>query len=460
MKILSSARARLTAVGASMLVLGGCVSLSADGGLNEVSSLTGARTGVAVQLSKEAPSDEERARIGALLGQPLTPDSAVQIALLNNRDLKVALAELGVAEADFVQSGRLSNPGLSFSRVSGGGVTEVDRGISFNIASLITLPLRRGIERNRFEQGKLAAAQQATATAGETRRAFFEAVAARQTAEFMEQVNQSAQASAELASRMKAVGNWSKLDQAREQVYYAQTIAQLARARLDVTTTRERLVQLLALDEDQLAFSLPARLPDLPKAPREVSSAETQAFGQRLDVQIAQRDAQATAKALGLTRATGFINVFDAGYADKSTTGSPRERGYAISLELPIFDWGTARTARAEASYMEAVHRTAAAAIRARSEVRQAYATYRTDYDLALHYRDEVVPLRKSISDEMLLRYNGMLASTFELLADARDQAVSVNAAINAQRDFWIADTTLQAVISGGPAKSQMSTAQ
>jgi outer membrane protein TolC len=460
MKIHSSVRARLTAVGACVLFLGGCASFSPDGGLNDVSRLTQTRTGVAVQLSKGAPTDDERAKIGALLGQPLTPDSAVQIALLNNRDLKVALAELGVAEADFVESGRLSNPGVSFSRVSGGSVTEVDRGISFNIASLIALPMRLGIERNRFEQGKLAAALQATTIAGETRRAFFEAVAAQQTAEFMEQVNQSAQASAELASRMKAVGNWSKLDQAREQVYYAETMAQLARARLDVTTTRERLAQLLGLDDNQLAFPLPTRLPDLPKAPREVGSAEAQAFSQRLDVQIAQRDTQATADALGLTRATGFINVFDAGYADKSTTGSPRERGYAISLELPIFDWGAARTARAEALYMEAVHRTAAAAIRARSEVRQAYAAYRTNYDLAVHYRDEVVPLRKSISDEMLLRYNGMLASTFELLADARDQMVSVNAAINAQRDFWIADTTLQAVIGGGPAKSQMSTAQ
>ena len=164
---------------------------------------------------------------------------------------------------------------------------------------------------------------------------------------------------------------------------------------------------------------------------------------------MAKRDAEATASALGLTKMTGFINVFDAGYINKNEPGKPRANGYEISLELPIFDWGGARVAKAESLYMQAVHRTADTAIRARSEVREAYSAYRTAYDLAKHYRDEVVPLRKKISDEVLLRYNGMLISVFELLADAREQIASVNASIEAQRDFWLAETDLQAAING-----------
>jgi outer membrane protein TolC len=99
---------------------------------------------------------------------------------------------------------------------------------------------------------------------------------------------------------------------------------------------------------------------------------------------------------------------------------------------------------------MRAVHRTGEVAVKARSEVREAYAGYRAAYDIARHYRDEVVPVRKQIADEVLLRYNGMLASTFELLAEAREQLASVNAAIAAQRDFWIADTNLQSAMNGG----------
>jgi outer membrane protein TolC len=201
-----------------------------------------------------------------------------------------------------------------------------------------------------------------------------------------------------------------------------------------------------------LDYTIPDRLPDLPKSLTEVNDIEAQAMQQRLDVQIARQAASATASALGLTRATGFINVLELGYANKSQTGEPRQNGYEIELALPLFDWGAARRARAEAIYMQAVQRTADTAIRARSEVREAYSAYRTRHDIARHYLDEVVPLRKRISDEVLLRYNGMLASVFELLTDSRAQVSSVNAAIEAQRDFWIAETNLQAAINGNGA--------
>lgn len=72
-----------------------------------------------------------------------------------------------------------------------------------------------------------------------------------------------------------------------------------------------------------------------------------------------------------------------------------------------------------------------------------------TSYDVATHYRDEVVPLRKTISDELLLRYNGMLASVFELLTDAREQIGAVNGYIDALKDYWLAETDLQMAVGG-----------
>jgi outer membrane protein TolC len=439
------------AIALAALILTGCATFSKDGGIDSVSTLTKERTGQTVQREKSA--DDAKATqtaVNQILAKPLTPDSAVQLALANNKGLQAAFAELGVAEASLVQAGRLRNPGYSFGRLRGGGDTEIDRSIMFDFVGLLTMPLRTNIEGRRFEQAKLQAASEAVQLAADTRKAYFTALAAQQSAQYAEQVATAAEASAELAQRLARVGNWSKLDQAREQVFHADAITQLARARHNATAAREQLTRLLGLWGANTAFKLPERLPDLPKAPNEVADMETQAMSQRLDIQMARRDAEATASSLGLTRATGFINVFDAGYANKSETGKPRENGYEISLELPIFDWGGARTARAEATYMQSVHRTADAAIRARSEVRESYSAYRTTYDVAKHYRDEVVPLRKRISDEVMLRYNGMLASVFELLTDARDQVGSVNTAIEAQRDFWIAETNLQNAINGG----------
>ncbi|CAL61743.1 Outer membrane efflux protein [Herminiimonas arsenicoxydans] len=443
-------RLKMLAIALSALILAGCATFSSDGGLASVSAITKERTGYPVQR-EQAKQDRTsiESTIRQLTAQPLTPDTAVHIALLNNKGLQASLADLGIAEADLVQAGRMRNPGFSFGRLRGGSEVEIDRSIMFDLAGLLTMPMRSEIEGRRFEQAKLQAASQAIQLAADSRKAYFNAVAAQQTALYMEQVASAAEAGAELAQQMTRVGNWSRLDQAREQVFYANAIAQLARARHNATASREQLTRHLGLWGRDTAYTLPARLPDIPTAPNDALNIESQAMAQRLDVNMARRDAEATAKALGFTHVSGFINVFDAGYANKSTTGKPRENGYEISLELPLFDWGGARVARAEATYMQAVHRVADTAVKARSEVRQAYSAYRTTHDLARHYSQEIVPLRKKISDEVLLRYNGMLASVFELLSDARDQINSVNAAIEAQRDFWLAETDLQAAVNG-----------
>lgn len=453
---------RAAAAGAMLLLLGGCASFSRDGGLDDVSALSSQRTGLDLRLPKaDAGHAAAEAALSQLLKEPVTADSAVRVALLNNRGLRAALAELGVAEADLVQAGRLANPGFSFSRMSGGGETEIERSVMFDLVGLLTMPIRREIESRRFDSAKLAAANEAVRLALETRKAWFRAVAAQQSALYARQVREAAEASAELAQRMAKVGNLSSLDQAREQAFSSEAAAQLARARHNATAAREQLARLMGVWGEHSAFRLPDRLPELPANVREAGKLESLAMQQRLDLRLAKLDAEATARALGLTRATGVVNVLDAGYANASKSGAPRENGYEIEVSLPIFDWGGARVAKAEMLYMGAVHRTAGTAVNARSQVREAYSAYRTSYDVARRYRDELVPLRKKISEETLLRYNGMLMSVFELLADARAQIAGVNAAIDAQRDFWIAETDLQAAITGtgGSSISMASTA-
>ncbi|MES2933093.1 MAG: TolC family protein [Pseudomonadota bacterium] len=435
---------------ASCLAFSGCANFSPDGGLDAVSSLTQARTGHAIQRDDLAePVTHTQATVSQMLIQPLDVDSAVKIALRNNQGLQAALANLGVAEADLVQAGRIKNPGFSFGRMRNGDEIEIERSIMFDLLGLLTMPIRRGIEKNRFEQTVVQTAAQAVQLAADTRRAYFNAIAAQQSAQYLVQVQSAAEAGAELGQRMAKAGNWSQLDQAREQVFYADATAQVLRAQHHASTTREQLTRLLGLANGN-EIKLPDRLPDLPKSPADIGQLEAQAITQRLDIQLAKYDVAATARALGLSQASGFINVLDAGYVNQSNSGKARANGYEVSLELPIFDWGRARNAKAKALYTQALHHSADIALRAGSDVREAYSAYHTSYQLARHYRDEVVPLRKTISDEVLLRYNGMLTGVFELLADAREQIHSVNAAIEAQRDFWIADTGLRNAVNGG----------
>ncbi|MCC6195501.1 MAG: TolC family protein [Burkholderiales bacterium] len=441
----------LAFLGALAVVLGACTSFSPDGGMVEVRSLAQERIGQAVPVAGDA--EAVRAAVDALLAKPLTADAAVEVALLNNPGLAARLAELGLAEADLVQAGRLRNPVFAYSNKRNSDITQIERTFLVNVAALVFMPLALDIEQRRFEQAKLGAALDIVSTAAAARQAYFRAVAAQEMLVYFRQVSESAEASSELARRMAQAGNWSRLAQMREQAFHADATAQLARAQQAAASEREQLTRVLGA----ASFTLAPRLPDLPAAPLAAIDAEQAALDRRLDVQIAKLDAESVAKSLGLTRATRFVNVLEVGYTNESETGERRKNGYEIELALPIFDWGDARVARAQTLYKQAMARTAAIAVNAQSEVRETYAAYRTAYDLAKHYRDEIVPLRRRIADENLLRYNGMLIGVFELLADAREQIGSVNAAIEATRDYWLAETALQLALAGKSPGSAMS---
>jgi outer membrane protein TolC len=450
---------RLAIIAAASLLLAGCASFSPDGGFGKVSQLTQERTGQGVALQR-SPEDAQIAqnRVAELLQAALTADAAVEVALLNNRGLQAKFGDLGIAESELVRAGRLKNPSLSFGRMSGGGGIEIERTVLFDILGLLTMPMAKEVGQQRFEQAQYQAAYDAVSLAADVRRAYFDAVAAQELAKFYEQVKETADVSNELAKRMLQAGNFNKLAQMREQAFYADATAQLARAQHQAAAQREKLIRLLGLYGEQLNFRLPQRLPELPKQVLEPQNAEQTAMDKRLDVQMAKRAAEATAKSLHLTNATRMVNVLDVAYKNKSESGAPRANGYEIELELPLFDFGSTRAARAQATYMQAVNRTAEVAVNARSEVREAYSAYRTAYDLAQHYRDEVVPLRKRISEENLLRYNGMLIGVFELLADAREQVAGVTGYVQALRDFWVAETNLQTALTArSPAAGSVS---
>ena len=437
---------------AAALALAGCASFGGDSGFAPIEQAAKERLGKELRWAR---SDAERElidkRVAELLAAPLSVDDAVQLALLNNRGLQAMFQEIGVAQADLVQAGRLPNPGVSIGRTKQGHEIELERKLVFNLARLIALPLVRDLESRRFAQTQALVTLEMLTLATEARKAYINAVAATETMRYMRQVMQAANASAELARRMEQVGNFNKLQRAREQSFYADAALNLARADMAQRAMRERLTRLLGLWGAQAQFTLPERLPELPKLVQDLPEIERLALEQRLDVRGAKLAAEQTAKNLGLTRTTRFINVLEFDVIRNRSNEAPPLRGYEIGFELPLFDWGDARVARAEAIYMQALDRAAHTAINARSEVREAYTGYRAAYDIARHHLEEIVPIRQRIAEENLLRYNGMLIGVFELLADARAQIVSVNNAIESLRDFWLAQAELEMALVGRP---------
>jgi outer membrane protein TolC len=363
-----------------------------------------------------------------------------------------------VTEADWVQASRVPNPSFGLARLTRGDEREIERSVHFGLGALLALPARRAQAAKRVELAQREATRQALGLAAETRKAWVRAVAAGETLHYLRQVQASAEAGAELAGRMAAVGNWNMLSLAREQVFAADAVLAVARATNAQVAAREQLIRLMGLWGAQTVFRLPDRLPELPRSIADMPDIEQRAMATRLDVQAAKLETDALARGLGLSRSGRWFDTLELGVAYNSSNEAPTQRGFELGIELPLFDRGDARVARADALMQQSAHRSAQLAIDARSQVRQAYLAWRHAHDIARHHLEQIVPLRKRIADENVLRYNAMLIGVFDLLADARTQAQAVNASLEAQRDFWLADADLQQAMFGPPALAASTT--
>jgi outer membrane protein TolC len=333
----------------------------------------------------------------------------------------------------------------------------VEGAIATNILALMTRDQNVAIADNAFRKAQLAAAEQTLRLAAETRRAWINAVASWETVVELGRAQAVADAASELAKKLGESGSMTKGGQAREQVFYAELAGQTAKARLDARLAKEELTRLMGLWGPDVDYQVPNRLPALPKRVMKRDFIESEALQRRVDLQMAKLDLEATAKSYKLTEATRYVSDLeilagfstertnDAGKVSSQTTGKA-ELGFVI----PIFDSGKAQMRKSELAYMRAANLLAEKAVNVRSQARSAYEAYRSSYDIARHYRDNVMPLRTAIDEESQLTYNGMITNTFELLADSRAKIDSSLLAANAKREFWLSDANLVPAIYGG----------
>lgn len=438
-------------------VLTGCATFDVNDSIAWTNEEAAVFTGGNLELAR---TDQQRAAraeaASALLAEPLSRDDAVQLALANSPSIQALIARRWETGASAAQSGRIPNPVFSFERlVSDDSATEdVERFVAFGLLDVLLTPMKQGMAKRGIEAAKLQLTSDVVAEVTAVRQAWTEAVAAQQLVGFAEQVRTSADASAEMGRRLEGAGNFSRLERARQQVFYADATMQLATARHDAVAAKEKLIRALGLDDTQAAsLELPERLPDLPSQPL-MPNEVTQTIGdRRLDVRMAKASLDRAARAEGITNITSYTDI-ELGYRETEGSGAEESEefsGYEVELRLPLFDWGTMKRDAMSARTLAAANEYAATLRNASSNLRETYSAYRTSYDVSAFYRDEVVPLRSLISEENVLQYNGMLIGVFELLADSRTQISSVMSAIKASEQFWMADAALQATMMGRP---------
>lgn len=456
--------ARATFAAVSTLALAGCATWSEDAGFGAVQFA--ARQEIQKDTTRiRTPEDAAaaEARVQALLAQRLSADSAVQIALLNNRGLQAAYNELGLAEVATIEAGLPPSPTLAVSRIaSGGGIVELERQIVVNIFGLTTLPQRRGVARQQFRQAQLQAALATLQVAADARRDFYRAAAAHQIVHLLEQEQLSAAAGSEIVTELGRTGGATRIDQAREQAFYAEVTAQLAQARLRHNQATEALIRTLGLWGENLEkMKEPSRLPPLPARLASQADVETEALRRRIDLQIARLELGALAQSMGLEQATRYLDLVEligisASEREAVIENGERETeqtdlsGAELEFQVPLFDFGGSRVRRARESYLQAVYRLAELGVNARSQAREAFRTQRATYDIARLYQNEVVPLREIVTEEGTLRFSSMNADIGDLLIDVRSAIQSNIAATEALRDYWLATVDLQMALAAG----------
>lgn len=334
---------------------------------------------------QQALLDRRTQREQTLLAQPLTADSAAEVALLHNPAVERALETLGMPGFDRLQLAHVINPAFNGGRAPSTMETRIERPISVNAMTWVILPALDPTGTVDERAARVQAADEIVALLFIARRAWVSAVAARQSVRYYEDVVTALEAGREIMESMRQVGNTSELETLRAQTLYADAVAHLTTLQVAAAVERERLVQALGLwGADAETVQLPERLPDLPRAPIGPEGLEARAVAQRFDVQAGRLE--------GLSGEAG---------------------------------------------------------VNARADIRTAWLGYRGAYDLAQHARDALVPLATRRSDEQLKLYNGMLAGVLDLVTDATERINAVNTALDADRDFWLAEIELQRALSG-----------
>ena len=276
-------------------------------------------------------------------------------------------------------------------------------------------------------------------------RAWINAVAARQTQARLREIADATQTGAELGQRMARVGNWSKAQGLQEQLVQSAAVSQLALAQQAAFGATEELVRLLGLWGSAAQLALPTQLPALPATLLDASDLEATALRRQPELVLAHLEAQRALTGVAEPHLRQWQQAVDTALQAASR---PAESALGVASATPVLDPRQMPMSHALERAIRTQAQAHTLAVATRSQAREAYFRYRTAVDLAKHQQDTAL-LAAALQDEIQLRYNGMLQSTWDLLASARVRVQSESAAQQAQRDAWLAYVDLQAVLSG-----------
>lgn len=425
-----------------------CANVNPTPAFYQVAQTVHARTGKRVQWNRGTAGDVAAERsVAKLLGQPLTADAAVQIALLNNHDLQATLEDLGIAQADLVEAGLLRNPVFSIERRFPGRALEMDLAEEF--IDIILLPLRKRVAADEFEAAKLRVAHEVIRFATDARVAFYRAQGDQQMLELWRTAVAATERSSEAALKLNEAGNTTNLDLANQEAQHLQAQLDYARAQEEAQKSREQLNQMLGVWGTQTSWKIAFRLPELPASEETITGLESRAIAQRLDLAASRQQLCAQARQLGFTRVEAIAQQLEVTAHFERDTDGAQSVGPSLKIPIPLFNQGQVALGRRQAKLRQSEQQYFALAVQIRTDVRTARDRMMLARSRVQYYKSTAIPLYRRIVAESQLQYNAMQIGVVQLLKAKQEEIDSGRGYIEALRDYWVSKSDLERAVGG-----------
>ena len=432
------------------MLIGGCASFGKSD-LHHIEKTTHPKTGLSLTQSNKTEDAEIQKAVQSMLEGELTLDSALRIGLMNNPMLQGVYQELGIAKADLLQATLFHNPRFEGHARSpnDGGNTNVEIVFAQDIMSVLLMPVRRRVAAAEFEEVKLRTSDAVISLIAEIKTAFYELLAREQVKALRKSISEASGASVELSERLFAAGNINTVELGTQKSIHEQAVIDLMHSEYDAKIAREPINRLLGLHGELTnTWQVTHVLPELSESDPELHSLEELALKERFDYAAVRQEIEVMRRSLLATR-LGIVPEGEVGFNTEREPDGNRVTGPTWSFPTPIFDWRQAASSRAKSELRLSEFKASAFQVEVLSQVRHAREKMIAYRKVAERYRDQTIPIRKQLVEDLQLHYNYMLKGVFELLQSKKDAIDAEREYIETLKNYWIARAELERSVGG-----------
>lgn len=416
-----------------------------------VSYTVNSRVDSQVEWRQGCCQDEEiQGFISSTILEELTADAAIQIALLNNPKVQAIFENVGIARADLVEAGLLSNPSFEievrYPHVKG-LKTNIEYLITSNILDIFLIPLRTRLATTEYEQTKLKVSNEILDLAFEVRETYYELVAERKRMQYIQSTVELTSIITDISSKQIIIGNVNTLEFQLSQVRFLEAELELSRSQAEIIRLMEKLNRLLGFSND-VCLILPENLPEMNYFDFDLCALESIALEKRLDLQAARFEIARLNQMLGVKDWWTYTNL-KAGLAGERDPDGSNLIGPGFSGEIPIFNYGQAARMRLFAELRQAQDKLAELEIRVLSEVRETHKLLMGYLKIINDYQDSLLPMYGKISASSEELYNVMGLGVNKLLENKLQEVVAAKNYTESLKKYLIARVELDKALGG-----------